>query len=71
MWHLVNGSVVDLVLGDSWILFYRSFAIVIYCKILSAKIIKGVLDNDSQECNKMDTQEIFGKFQIHKDRESE
>lgn len=29
--------------------------IVIYCKILSAKIIKGVLDNDAQEWNKMNS----------------
>lgn len=51
--------------------FYERLAAVIYCKTVSAEIIEGVLDNDSLECNKMDTQEIFGKFEIHKDRERE
>lgn len=54
--------------------FYERLAaeiIVIYCKTVSAEIIEGVLDNDSLECNKMDTQEIFGKFEIYKDRERE
>jgi len=51
--------------------FYERLAAVIYCKTVSAEIIEGVLDNDSLECHKMDTQEIFGKFEIYKDRERE